>query len=90
MKIVKILQLNVTSLLTSHNQLIKFYQEQNGYDIIALQETNVKDQLELFKIWWKFHPTFTEKKTGFGVDTLTKNDIKNVFVSNIQSNLEAI
>ena len=90
MKIVKILQLNVTSLLTSHNQLIKFYQEQNGYDIIALQETNVKDQLELFKIWWKFHSAFTEKKTGFGVDTLTKNDIKNVFVSNIQSNLEAI
>ena len=86
----KILQLNVTSLLTSHNQL-KFYQEQNDYDIIALQETNVKDQLELFKIWnRKFHSTFTEKKIGFGVATLTKNDIKNVFVSNIQSNLEAI
>ena len=33
----KILQLNITSLQTSHNQL-KFYQEQNDYDIIALQE----------------------------------------------------
>ena len=31
------LQLNITSLQTSHNQL-KFYQEQNDYDIIALQE----------------------------------------------------
>ena len=37
----KILQLNVTSLETSHNELT-FYQEQNDYDIIALQETNVK------------------------------------------------
>ena len=68
------------------NQL-KFYQEQNGYDIIALQETNVKDKLEIVKNWRrKFHSTFTEKKLGFGVATLIKNDIKSVFVNNIQSN----
>ena len=86
----KILQLNVTSLWTSHNQL-KFYQEQNNYDIIALQETNAKDKLEIFKNWKrKFYLTFTEKKLGFGVATLIKNDIKSFFVNNIQSNLEGI
>ena len=86
----KILQLNVTSLWTSHNQL-KFYQEQNNYDIIALQEINAKDKLEIFKNWKrKFYLTFTEKKLGFGVATLIKNDIKSFFVNNIQSNLEGI
>ena len=86
----KILQLNVTSLWTSHNQL-KFYQEENNYDIIALQETNAKDKLEIFKNWKrKFYLTFTEKKLGFGVATLIKNDIKCFFVNNIQSNLEGI
>ena len=44
----KIFQFNKISLQTSHNQL-KFYQEQNNYDIIALQETNVKGKLEIFK-----------------------------------------
>ena len=39
----KILQLNITSLQTSHNQL-KFYQEQNDYDIIALQEKKCQRQ----------------------------------------------
>ena len=43
----KIFQLNVTSVQTSYNQL-KFYQEQNDYDIIALQDTNVKGKLEIF------------------------------------------
>ena len=58
----KILQLNVTSLDTSHNGLT-FYQEQNDYDIIALQETNVKYKLNMFKNWKrKLHSTFTEKK----------------------------
>ena len=58
----EILQLNITSLQTSHNQL-KFYQEQNGYDITALQETNVKDKLEIFRNWKrKFHSIFTEKR----------------------------
>ena len=58
----KILQLNVTSLEISHNELT-FYQEQNGYDIIALQETNVKYKLNMFKNWKrKLHSTFTEKK----------------------------
>ena len=44
-------------------------------------------------LWnWKsnFHSPVTEKKLGFGVATLTKNDNKSVFVNNIQSNLEAI
>ena len=35
----------------------------------------------------KFHSTFTEKKLGFGIATLIKNDIKSAFVNNIQSNL---
>ena len=79
----KILQLNITSLQTSHNQL-KFYQEQNDYDVIALQETNVRDKLEIFKNWKrKFYSTFTDKKLGFGVAILIKNDIKSVFVNNI-------
>ena len=89
-KIIKVFQLNVTSFQTSHNQL-KFYREQNDYDVITLQETNVKNKLEIFKNWKrKFHSTFTEKKLGFGVATLMKNYIKSVFVNNIQSNLEAI
>ena len=46
--IMKVFQFNKISLQTSHNQL-KFYQEQNNYDIIALQETNVKGKLEIFK-----------------------------------------
>ena len=72
MKTMKILQLNITSLQTSHNQL-KLYQEQNNYDIIALQEKNAEDKLEIFKNWKeKFHSTFTEKKLGFVVATLIK------------------
>ena len=86
----KILQLNITSLQTSHNQL-KFYQEQNDCDIIALQETNIKDKLEIFKNWKrKFHSTFTEKKLEFGLATLIKHDIRRVFVNKIQSNLQAM
>ena len=86
----KILQLNITSLQNSHDQL-KFYQEQNNCDIIDLQEINVKDKLEIFRNWKrKFNSTFTEKKLGFGVATLMKNDIKSAFVNNIQSNLETI
>ena len=89
-KIIKKLQLNITSLQTSHNYL-KFYQEQSDYDIIALQETNVKGKLEIFKnLKRKFHSTFTEKKLRIGVAPLIKNDIKSVFVNNIQSKLEAI
>ena len=53
-----------TSLQTSHNQL-KFYQEQSGYDTIALQEINDKEKLEIFKNWKrKFHSTFTDEKLG--------------------------
>ena len=84
----KIFQLNITFLQTSHNQL-KFYQEQNHHDIIAQQETNVKEKLEIFWIWKrKFHSTFTEKKLGFDAATLIKNDIKCVFVNNIQLTLK--
>ena len=86
----KILQLNITSLQTSRNQL-KFYQEQNDYNIIALQETNVKDKLEIFNYSKrKFHSTFSEKEIGFSVALLIKNDIKDVFFNNMQSNIEAI
>ena len=71
-KITKILQLDITSLQTSHNQL-KFYQEENDYDVIALQETNIKDKLDIFSNWKrKFHSTFTEKNLGSGVATLIK------------------
>ena len=62
-KIMKILQLNIniSSDFCSHNQF-KFYQEQNNYDLMALQETNIKDKLEMFNNWKrKFHSTFTEK-----------------------------
>ena len=38
----KPLQHNLTSPETSLNQL-NFYQEQNNYDIIVLQETNAKE-----------------------------------------------
>ena len=59
-KTMKILQLNKTSHQTSHN-LLKFYQEQDEYDITASQETNVKDKLEIFKKWkMKFNSPFTE------------------------------
>ena len=80
----KILQLNVTSLEISHNELT-FYQQQNGYDIIALQETNVKYKLNMFKNWKrKLHSTFTEKKKKkFGVVTLIAKDIKSLFVNNM-------
>lgn len=56
----KILQLNKTSNHTSHN-LVKFYQQQDEYDITASQETNVKDKQEIFKKWkMKFNSHFTE------------------------------
>lgn len=56
----KILQLNKTSHHTSHN-LVKFYQQQDEYDITASQETNVKDKQEIFKKWkMKFNSHFTE------------------------------
>ena len=49
----------------------------SNYDIIVLQEIDVKDKLEIFKNWKrKFHSTFAEKKLGFGVAALIKNDIK--------------
>ena len=68
----KILQLDITS----QNQL-KPHQEQNDYDIIVLQETNVKYKLEKYKNWKrKFHSTFTEKTLGFSVTIVIRNDIK--------------
>ena len=89
-KIMKILQINITSLDTFHNQL-NFYLKQNHHEIIALQKTSVKHKLERFRNWKKKFPSsFTEKKLGFGVATQIKNDIKSAFVNNIQSNPEAI
>ena len=86
----KILQLNITSLQSFYNQL-KFYQEQNDNYIIALQETNVKEKSKIFRNWKrKSFSFFNEKKLEFGVATLIKNDVKSVFVNNIQPNLEAI
>ena len=86
----KILQLNITSLQIFYNQL-KFYQGQNDNYIIALQETNVKEKSKIFRNWKrKSFSIFKEKKLGFGVATLIKNDVKSVFVNNIQPNLEAI
>ena len=76
----EILHLHIASLQTSHNQL-KFYQEQNKNNIIALQETNVKD-----KNWKRrFHSTFTEKKTGraFRVKVNQKLIIQNSILNNI-------
>ena len=70
----KILQLDITSPQTSLSEL-KFYQEQNNYDIIVLQETNVKHKQEIFRNWKReFHSTFNKKKLGFGVATLIKNN----------------
>ena len=56
------------------------------------RKNNVKDnELEIFRNWKrKFNSFLTEKKLGYGVATLRKNDIKSVFVNNTQSNLEAI
>ena len=86
----KILQLNITSLQSFYNQL-KFYQGQNGNYIIALKETNVKEESKMFRNWKrKSFSIFNDKKLGFGVATLIKNDVKSVFVNNIQPNLEAI
>ena len=85
-----ILQLNITSLQIFYNQL-KFYQGKNDNYIIALQETNVKEKSKIFRNWKrKSFSIFNEKKLGFGVATLIKNDVKSVFVNNIQPNLEAI
>ena len=59
------------------------------YRLLTINST--QDKLEIFKNWKReFCSTFTEKKLGFGVATLIKNDIKSVFVNNIQSNLEAV
>ena len=76
----EILHLHIASFQTSHNQL-KFYQEQNKNNIIALQETNVKD-----KNWKRrFHSTFTEKKIGraFHVKVYQKLIIQNSILNNI-------
>ena len=79
-----ILQFNITT----HNQL-KSHQEQNDYDIIVLQGTNVKDKLEIFKNWKrKFDSTFTEKTLGFGAAIVIRNDIKSDFANNMQPTLK--
>ena len=79
-----ILQFNITT----HNQL-KSHQEQNDYDIIVLQGTNVEDKLEIFKNWKrKFDSTFTEKTLGFSAAIVIRNDIKSDFANNMQPTLK--
>ena len=59
----EILQLNTTSLANSTKQL-NFYQDQNNYDIIALQETNSKQSSISFKNWkTKRFTIILDKKT---------------------------
>ena len=72
----KILQLNATSLATSIKQL-NFYQDQNYYDIITLQEANSKGSSISFKNWkTKSYTTILDTKLGYGVVTMIKVDIK--------------
>ena len=80
----RILQLDITP----QNQL-KPHQDQNDYDLIVLQEKNVKDKLEIFKNWKrKFHSTFTEKTLGFSVTIVIRNDIKSEFANKMQPTLK--
>ena len=68
----KILQLSTTSLATSIKQL-NFYQDQNNYDIIALQETDSKKSSISFKNWkTKSYTTILDKNLGYGVVTVLK------------------
>lgn len=54
------------------------YQDQNNYDIIALQETNSRERaLSHLKIGkQKVAPQSWIKKLGYGVVTVMKRDIK--------------
>ena len=75
----KILQLNITSINNSIKAL-EFYQEQNNYDMITLEETDTQENNLRFKNWKvKSHTGIKDKKQGYGVATLIKNDIKNIF-----------
>ena len=75
----KVLQLNITSINNSIKAL-EFYQEQNNYDMITLQETDTQENNLRFKNWKvKSHAGIKDKKQEYGVATLIKNDIKNIF-----------
>ena len=75
----KVLQLNLTSINNSIKAL-EFYQEQNDYDLITLQETDTQEKDLRFKNWKvKAHAGIKDKKQGYGVATLIKNNIKNIF-----------
>ena len=75
----KILQLNITSINNSIKAL-EFYQEQNNYHMITLQETDTQENNLRFKNWKvKSRTGIKDKKQGYGVATLIKNDIKNIF-----------
>ena len=75
----KVLQLNITSINNSIKAL-EFYQEQNDYDLITLQETDTQEKDLRFKNWKvKSHTGIKDKKQAYGVATLIKNDIKNIF-----------
>ena len=84
----KLLQLNISSLNTSVDEL-SYYQKENKYDAIFLQETNhIEDKsLGIFKNWKrKIHTTYTNKPTGFGVGTFIAPQQKNVFRNDLLSN----
>ena len=75
----KVLQLNITSINNSIKAL-QFYQERNDYDLITLQETDTQKKDLGFKILESQVTHLNkDKKQGYGVATLIKNDIKNIF-----------
>ena len=75
----KVLQLNITSINNSIKAL-ELYQEQNDYDLITLQETDTQEKDLRFKNWKiKSLTGIKDKKQGYGVVTLIKNDSKNIF-----------
>ena len=70
---------------TSIKQL-NFYQDQN-HDIMALQETNSKESsLSLKNRKTKSYTAILDKKLGYGVVTMIKSDIKNVFRDDLLNN----
>ena len=77
----KLLQLNITSLNTSVEELWA-YQKENNFDAIFLQETNFTEgkMLGCFKNWKTNMLTNLQNKTlGFGVGSLISTQQKSVF-----------
>ena len=89
----KSLQLNITSLNTSIEELWD-HQKENNYEGIFLQETNyiAEKTLGKFKHWkTKMHTKYRNKNCGFGVGTLIPTSVKNVFRDDLTNdNLESV